>query len=459
MRRLICFIGGILLAPVNSEAAILRYRNKQKSISAFLNKPSSEKNTINPKSRLQKSLRSLIQELDSALAQSEKIKTAIIDSKLARQRIMSSRASMQPTLSVNTDIGRAHTIERSFETPIRDVNVIYKVPILDLSTSGTLDSLEQENRAQASSLDWEKSQLVNDILVALMNLAEAEEVLALSKQYYASFQEFLQASADKYRSGNISSTEYSRAETRNKKIHADVLGNQARLESRKEEYTLLTNRAPPGNVLLLDLQDMINHLSAKDFQMIERRSDIVSLKAREIGYDKSIDAIRAGFWPQLDFVASVESSLLSGGRLRNTDVNLFVTMSYPIPIDDRISSRVRETLLSKQRVQSRLADAVIGVKNRIKLQENRIRLELQSTKTLQDALISAFQTQRNLVVEQQMGKIDIQANLEARSEVILLQESIVKSRYEVLSAQYAILYELGVLSPQFFRYLLAEEGA
>jgi len=269
----------------------------------------------------------------------------------------------------------------------------------------------------------------------------AKDQVNLFQIQRASIQEQLAKAEAQFKAGLISITDINEAKTKKALIEAQQISAIQKLKIKKREIQVITGKLPgdltPLNPIITFTE--IDNL-ADDWITIAQENNLeLQIKSDEIKIaEREVDSRRSGHYPTIDAIASRSRNWDKGGYpygatqndgMRSYSDSIGVEISIPIFSGGMTSSRVREAILLK----SKLEEDVEYLKRGIELKVRDYYLSLQTNFSEITAFQQAMESAKLQLESTQLG---FEEGLRNSVEVLEAQQILFNAKLNVLESRY-----------------------
>ena len=269
----------------------------------------------------------------------------------------------------------------------------------------------------------------------------AKDQVNLFQIQRASIQEQLAKAEAQFKAGLISITDINEAKTKKALIEAQQISAIQKLKIKKREIQVITGKLPgdltPLNPIITFTE--IDNL-ADDWISIAQENNLeLQIKSDEIKIaEREVDSRRSGHYPTIDAIASRSRNWDKGGYpygatqndgMRSYSDSIGVEISIPIFSGGMTSSRVREAILLK----SKLEEDVEYLKRGIELKVRDYYLSLQTNFSEITAFQQAMESAKLQLESTQLG---FEEGLRNSVEVLEAQQILFNAKLNVLESRY-----------------------
>jgi len=269
----------------------------------------------------------------------------------------------------------------------------------------------------------------------------AKDQVDLFQIQRASIQEQLAKAEAQFKAGLISVTDINEAKTKKALIEAQQISAIQKLKIKKREIQVITGKLPgdltPLNPIITFTE--IDNL-ADDWIAIAQENNLeLQIKSDEIKIaEREVDSRRSGHYPTIDAIASRSRNWDKGGYpygatqnegIRSYSDSIGVEISIPIFSGGMTSSRIREAILLK----SKLEEDVEYLKRGIELKVRDYYLSLQTNFSEITAFQQAMESAELQLESTQLG---FEEGLRNSVEVLDAQQILFNAKLNVLESRY-----------------------
>jgi TolC family type I secretion outer membrane protein len=269
----------------------------------------------------------------------------------------------------------------------------------------------------------------------------AKDQVDLFQIQRAAIQEQLAKAEAQFEAGLISVTDINEAKTKKALIEAQQISAIQKLKIKKREIQVITGKLP-GNLTPLNPIITFTEIDnlADDWISIAQENNLeLQIKSDEIKIaEREVDSRRSGHYPTIDAIASRSRNWDKGGYpygatqndgIRSYSDSIGVEISIPIFSGGMTSSRVREAILLK----SKLEEDIEYLKRGIELKVRDYYLSLQTN----FSEITAFQqAMESAALQLESTQLGFEEGLRNSVEVLDAQQILFNAKLNVLESRY-----------------------
>lgn len=269
----------------------------------------------------------------------------------------------------------------------------------------------------------------------------AKDQVDLFQIQRAAIQEQLAKAEAQFEAGLISVTDINEAKTKKALIEAQQISAIQKLKIKKREIQVITGKLP-GNLTPLNPIITFTEIDnlADDWISIAQENNLeLQIKSDEIKIaEREVDSRRSGHYPTIDAIASRSRNWDKGGYpygatqndgIRSYSDSIGVEISIPIFSGGMTSSRVREAILLK----SKLEEDIEYLKRGIELKVRNYYLSLQTN----FSEITAFQqAMESAALQLESTQLGFEEGLRNSVEVLDAQQILFNAKLNVLESRY-----------------------
>ncbi len=269
----------------------------------------------------------------------------------------------------------------------------------------------------------------------------AKDQVDLFQIQRAAIQEQLAKAEAQFEAGLISVTDINEAKTKKALIEAQQISAIQKLKIKKREIQVITGKLP-GNLTPLNPIITFTEIDnlADDWISIAQENNLeLQIKSDEIRIaEREVDSRRSGHYPTIDAIASRSRNWDKGGYpygatqndgIRSYSDSIGVEISIPIFSGGMTSSRVREAILLK----SKLEEDIEYLKRGIELKVRDYYLSLQTN----FSEITAFQqAMESAALQLESTQLGFEEGLRNSVEVLDAQQILFNAKLNVLESRY-----------------------
>jgi outer membrane protein len=394
-----------------------------------------------------------------ALRNDSLLSSARFQNKAAQELVKQGKSLFLPSITMNASFDKQNK-ERKFLTsslPSNDLlsgkkanyetydyGVIVKQPLFDYSAYAEYKKILTQISLSDKQLIKTQQDLIFRISKAYFDTLLAKNQVDLFQFQRASIQEQLLKAEAQFDAGLISVTDINEAKTKKALIEAEQIGAIQKLKIKKREIQIITGNLPgkltPLNPIITFTK--IDNL-ADDWISIAQENNLeLQIKKDEIKIaEREIDSKRSGHFPTIDAIASRSRNWDKGGfpygttkneGIRNYSDTIGIEISIPIFSGGMTSSKVREAVLLK----SKLEEDVEYLRRGIELKVRGYYLSLQTNFSEISAYQQAMEAAELQLESTQLG---FQEGLRNSVEVLDSQQILFNAKLNVLESRYNYL--------------------
>ncbi|MBF0584067.1 MAG: TolC family outer membrane protein [Magnetococcales bacterium] len=399
------------------------------------------------------------QAIQSAIATNPKILAARSNLAATRERYAQALASLLPDAAFNASRSKRSdtwTDTASNQSPSR-FNVRLAQPLFSRSLWLAMEQTKPIIAAAEEDYNAALQSVILETIQAMVAVLMTESVERLAENNLILTQRNLEAAQARRQAGDLTQTDVDQATARVASSEAELIRAKndamvARARFEESAGIVVPEQLSIPNVPPSLLKGTLQELSASRIS----RPDLKAAELRTKAADVAIEMERAGHLPTIDLQADAVTyrggsgvgSAISG----ENEYSVAVQLSVPIFSGGRTLSKTREALELRA---SRQAEYQRVEKQALR-EINQAYLLMRSAKATVASAEAAFQFYHQAVkgMKEEFGAgfrtvIDL---LELQNQSFRSETDLVKYRYELVSAQYQLLYTFGRLTPEELRF-------
>lgn len=336
------------------------------------------------------------------------------------------------------------------------------------------DQSDSMVRAALAEMEDARQQVALSVATTAGNWLEAKEVLDLGATYIKVTKHHREVNRMRQKAGEITTTDVETSSSRFEQANATYVQSLNTLEKAAIAFREVVGSDPTPDMQLPELSwressdwQEPGKMQEQLQQWIENRPDIQSALARLDAAHLGVKIERASHYPTVDLdyrtSRTWDSELggSSGISLKDTvdTRTLMVSLNVPLFSGGETSARVREAKSREESLQSNLQ----GLRNQALRDVNQARMDIKNQQAsivwLTKALQSSEKALAGMEEEFQTGTRTLLELLDAQYEVLTLNTTLVRNRFQEQLARIRLWHAMGVPlrpdSPTSFTALLA----
>jgi len=398
----------------------------------------------------------LISLYQEALRNDSLLSSARFQNEATRELIKQGKSLFLPSITMNASFDKQDK-ERKFLTstlPSNDLlsgkktnyesynyGVTIKQPLFNYSAYTQYKKILTQISLSDKQLIKTQQDLIFRISKVYFETLFAKDQVDLFQIQRAAIQEQLAKAEAQFEAGLISVTDINEAKTKKALIEAQQISAIQKLKIKKREIQVITGKLP-GNLTPLNPIITFTEIDnlADDWISIAQENNLeLQIKSDEIKIaEREVDSRRSGHYPTIDAIASRSRNWDKGGYpygatqndgIRSYSDSIGVEISIPIFSGGMTSSRVREAILLK----SKLEEDIEYLKRGIELKVRNYYLSLQTN----FSEITAFQqAMESAALQLESTQLGFEEGLRNSVEVLDAQQILFNAKLNVLESRY-----------------------
>ena len=415
----------------------------------------------------------LISLYHEALRNDSLLSSAHFQNKAAQELVKQGRSLFLPSISMNASFDKQNK-ERKFLTPslpsndllsgkkanyeTYDYGVTLKQPLFDYSAYAEYKKILTRTSLSDKQLIKAQQDLVFRISKAYFETLLAKDQVDLFQQQRAAIQEQLFKAEAQFEAGLISVTDINEAKTKKALIEAQQISAVHKLKIKKREIQIITGKLPgklaPLNPIITFTE--IDNLADDWIKVAQENNLELQIKKDEIKIAESeIDSRRSGHYPTIDAIASRSRNWDKGGYpygatknegMRNYSDAIGVEISIPIFSGGMTSSRVREAVLLKSKLEQDEDYLRKGIELKVRDYYLSLQTNFSEIKAYQQAMKAAALQLESTQLGFQEGLRNSVEVLDAQQMLFNAELNILESRYNYIMNFINLKLSVGMLS-------------
>ncbi|MBF0436852.1 MAG: TolC family protein [Magnetococcales bacterium] len=329
-------------------------------------------------------------------------------------------------------------------------------------------------RAALAEMEDARQQVALSVATSAANWLEAKEVLDLGETYIKVTKRHREVNRMRQKAGEITATDVETSASRFAQANSTYVQSLNTLEKAAIAFREVVGNDPAPDMQLPDLSwresndwEEPGKLQEQLQHWIENRADVQAAQARLEAAQLGVKIEHASHYPTVDLdyrtSRTWDSELggSSGISLKDTidSRSLVVSLNVPLFRGGETSARVREAKGREENLQSTLQ----GLRNQALREVNQARMDIKNQQAsliwLSKALQSSQKALSGMEEEFQAGTRTLLELLDAQYDVLTLNTTLVRNRFQEQLARIRLWHALGVPlrpdSPTSFTALLA----